>query len=173
MANHAEHRKSPETMPDGHSGRQESAEERADRMWADLLQELRVAQTGLQILFGVLLIAVFQPVFTDLGDTDRTLYITAVTLGAATAGPLIGPVSLHRMVAGRHIKPQAVTLAARMTKTGLVMLAATTALTLLLLLRVATDDGTALWLTTAITLWLASIWFLLPIWARHHYSPHS
>ncbi len=55
-------------------------------MWADLLQELRVAQTGVQILFGVLFIAVFQPAFTDLGDTDRALYVTAVVLGAASAG---------------------------------------------------------------------------------------
>ncbi len=161
-------------VPDPRSGRQESAEERADRMWADLLQELRVAQTGLQILFGVLLIAVFQPAFTDLSDTDRALYITAVVLGAATAGPLIGPVSLHRLTAGRHIKPQVVTLASRMTKTGLVMLTATTVVTLLLLLRVATGDaGTALWLTGAITVWLAGLWLVLPLWARRHYSPHG
>ncbi|MCX5079130.1 DUF6328 family protein [Streptomyces sp. NBC_00513] len=172
MASDRERVKPDTSSIEARGGRDESAEERADRMWADILQEVRVAQTGLQILFGVLLIAVFQPVFAELGDTDRALYIAAVTLGAATAGPLIGPVSLHRTVTGRHIKPQTVALASHMTRVGLVMLATTTALTLLLLLRTATDDTIAWWLTAAITLWVVSVWFLLPIWARRHYPPN-
>ncbi|MFJ4872659.1 DUF6328 family protein [Streptomyces sp. NPDC088757] len=151
-------------------GRDESAEERADRMWADLLQELRVAQTGVQILFGVLFIAVFQPAFGDLGDTDRALYTCAVVLGAASAGSLIGPVSLHRLVAGRRIKPQTVVLAARMARTGLLLLAVTTVLTLLMLLRVALDDTLAAWLTAVVGVWLFTLWFALPLWARRHYT---
>ncbi|MFD7134860.1 DUF6328 family protein [Streptomyces sp. NPDC059894] len=154
-------------------GRDESAEERADRMWADLLQELRVAQTGVQILLGVLIIAAFQPAFTDLGGTDLALYVAAVALGAAAAGALIGPVSLHRIVAGHRIKPQAVTLAARMAKTGLALLAVTTVLALLLLLRVAVDDTLAAWLTAAISAWLITVWLVLPAWARHHYTSRT
>jgi len=157
-------------LPVQRRGRNETADERADRMWADLLQELRVAQTGVQILFGVLLIAVFQPAFANLGDTDRALYVTAVTLGAGSAGALIGPVSLHRMVTGRRIKPQTVRLASRMAKAGLVLLAVTIILTLLLLLRVAFDDTLAAWLTSAISVWLIAIWFVLPAWAGHHYT---
>lgn len=159
-----------ETVPVQRIGRQESPEERADRMWADLLQELRVALTGMQILFGVLLIAVFQPLFSDLGDTDRALYIAAVTVGAATAGPLIGPVSLHRMVAGRHIKPRAVVLGARLVRIGIVMLAVTTTLTLLLLLRIATGDTLALCLTAAVVAWITAVWFVLPSWALRRYA---
>ncbi|MFC5674620.1 DUF6328 family protein [Streptomyces incanus] len=157
-------------LPVQRQGRDETAEERADRMWAELLQELRVAQTGVQILFGFLLITVFQPAFTDLGDTDRALYVAAVTLGAASAGALIGPASLHRIVVGRRIKPQTVRLASRMAKAGLALLAATTVLTLLLLLRVALDDTLAAWLTAAISVWLIAIWFVLPAWAGHHYT---
>ncbi|MFJ7127387.1 DUF6328 family protein [Streptomyces sp. NPDC098101] len=156
--------------PTRRRGRDESPEERADRMWADLLQELRVAQTGVQILFGVLFIAVFQPAFTDLGDTDRALYVTAVVLGAASAGSLIGPVSLHRMVAGRRIKPQTVVIAARMARTGLLLLAVTTVLTLLMLLRVALDDTLAAWLAGAVGVWLFTLWFALPLWVRRHYT---
>ncbi|MFV0131460.1 DUF6328 family protein [Streptomyces sp. HMX112] len=170
MAEDAEQSGRPGAGSASRQGRDESAEERADRMWVELLQELRVAQTGVQILFGALLIAVFQPVFTDLGGTDRAIYVAAVALGAATVGTLIGPVALHRMVAGRHIKPQTVVLASRMAKIGVIMLAATLALTLLLLLRVALDDTLALWLTTAVTAWLVSLWLLLPIWARRHYT---
>ncbi|MFJ5806582.1 hypothetical protein [Streptomyces sp. NPDC093093] len=52
------------------------------------------------------------------------------------------------------------------------MLATTTALTLLLLLRTATDDTIAVWLNAAITLWVVSVWFLLPIWVRRRYPPN-
>ncbi|MEU6485422.1 DUF6328 family protein [Streptomyces sp. NPDC046887] len=151
-------------------GRDESAEERADRRWVDLLQELRVAQTGMQILFGVLLIVVFQPAFATLGAADRALYVTAVTLGAATVAALIAPVALHRMVAGRHIKPETVVLAAAIAKASMGMLAATMAAALLLLLRVAVDDTIAAVLTGVFALWLLVLWLLLPMWARRHYS---
>ncbi|MEU6058963.1 DUF6328 family protein [Streptomyces sp. NPDC047097] len=151
-------------------GRDESAEERADRRWVDLLQELRVAQTGMQILFGVLLIVVFQPAFATLGGADRTLYVTAVTLGAATVAALIAPVALHRMVAGRHIKPETVLLAAAIAKASMGLLAATMSAALLLLLRVAVDDTIAAVLTGAFVLWLLVLWLLLPMWARRHYS---
>ena len=70
-------------------GRHETPEQRADRKWTDLLQELRVAQTGVQILFGFLLTVVFQQRFTDLSDTDRHIYVVTVMLGAATTGALI------------------------------------------------------------------------------------
>ncbi|MDJ0467148.1 DUF6328 family protein, partial [Streptomyces sp. H27-C3] len=65
----------------------------------------------------------------------------------------------------------AVALASRMAKTGLAMLAATSALTLLLLLRVALADTLAAWLTAAIAAWLNTVWVALPAWARHHYAP--
>ncbi|MFI0168845.1 DUF6328 family protein [Streptomyces sp. NPDC017095] len=148
-------------------GRDETAEERADRMWDDLLHEVRVAWAGAPILFGVLLVAAFQYVFADL---DRAIHVAAVTFGAAGAGALIGPVSPHRIVAGHRIKPRTVMLAARMTECGLVLLAATTVLALLLLLRTALDDTLAAWLTAAFGAWLLAVSLVLPVWARHHYA---
>ncbi|WP_031087202.1 DUF6328 family protein, partial [Streptomyces sp. NRRL WC-3549] len=88
------------------TGRQETEEERADRRWTDLLQELRVAQTGVQILFGFLLAVVFQSRFAGLSVTDRNIYVVTVMLGSATAAALIGPVSYHRLLTGRRMKPQ-------------------------------------------------------------------
>ena len=109
-------------MPEsgGGWGRHESAEERADRRWGDLLQELRVAQTGVQILFGFLLTVVFQQRFTQLSDTDRHIYVVTVLLGAATTGALVGPVSMHRLLTGRRLKPETVAWASRLTVLGLV-----------------------------------------------------
>ncbi|WP_051338168.1 DUF6328 family protein [Streptomyces flavidovirens] len=155
----------PET--DLRRGRHETEEERADRLWVELLQEVRVAQTGVQILFGFLLTVVFQPRFTDLSPTDKDIYVVTVVLGAATVGALVGPVSFHRLVTGRRIKPQTVLWASRLTVVGLVLMLGTMASALLLILRVAMHDATALWLVGGLVLWVVLCWFVLPVWARY------
>lgn len=149
----------------GPGGREETAEERADRQWSDLLQELRVAQTGVQILFGFLLAVVFQPRFADLSDIDRNIYVVTVMLGSATAAALIGPVSYHRLLTGRRMKPQTVVWAGRLTKLGLALLFATMCCTLLLILRVALHNALAVWLVVAMALWFLTCWFVFPLWA--------
>lgn len=143
-------------------GRNETEEERADRMWTELIQEVRVAQMGVQILFGFLLTVVFQPKYDTLSDTDQMIYLITVVLGAVTTGALIGPVSLHRLVSGRRVKPQAVRWASRLTVLGLVLLLATTACSLLLILRVATHDGFVPYLVTGVVLWYLLCWFGWP-----------
>ncbi|MGW3803904.1 DUF6328 family protein [Streptomyces clavifer] len=146
-------------------GREETQEERADRQWTELLQELRVAQTGVQILFGFLLAVVFQPRFADLSSADRTIYIITVMLGSATAAALIAPVSHHRLLTGRRMKPQTVTWASRLTKLGLGLLFCTMCSTLLLIMRVALHNVLALWLVGAMALWFLACWFIFPLWA--------
>lgn len=147
-------------------GRDESVMERADRRWSELLQELRVAQTGVQILFGFLLAVVFQPRFADLSDLDRNIYLVTVLLGAATTGALIGPVAFHRLVAGQRLKPQAVHWAARLTVLGLCLLLCTMVSALLLIMRVALHNTLAVWLVVGVFVWFVLCWFVLPIWAR-------
>jgi hypothetical protein len=152
------------------TGRDESEEERADRMWGEILQEVRVAQMGVQILFGFLLTVVFTPKYGTLSDTDQTIYIVTVVLGATATGALIGPVSLHRLVSGRRIKPQAVQWASRLTFVGLILLLATTAASLLLILRVATHDDYVPWLVTGVVIWYLLCWFALPLWTRRRHT---
>jgi uncharacterized protein DUF6328 len=158
------------TEPDPRTGRDETEEERADRMWGELIQEIRVAQTGVQILFGFLLTVVFTPKYHDLEQTDQVIYIVTVVMGAAATGALIGPVSLHRIVSGRRIKRQAVQWASRLTLVGLVLLLATMTASLLLILRVATHNGFVPWLVTAVVAWYLLCWFGLPLWARRRHT---
>ncbi|MDX3574451.1 DUF6328 family protein [Streptomyces sp. ID05-47C] len=139
-------------------------------MWGELIQEVRVAQTGVQILFGFLLTVVFTPRYATLEDTDRAIYIVTVVLGACATGALIGPVSLHRLVSGRRVKPQAVTWASRMTFVGLVLLLATMTSALLLILRVATHDGYVPYLVTGVVVWYLLCWFGVPLWTRHRHT---
>ncbi|MEV3861189.1 DUF6328 family protein [Streptomyces sp. NPDC050095] len=151
-------------------GRSETVEERADRQWAELVQELRVALTGVQILFGFLLTVVFTPRFPQLSDTDRTLYVITVLLGSAATGALIGPVSFHRLVSGRRIKPRAVVWASRLTFAGLVLLLCTLVSALFLILRVALHDALAPALVAVILAWYLLCWFALPAWARRRHT---
>ncbi|MFI9306871.1 DUF6328 family protein [Streptomyces triculaminicus] len=152
------------------TGRHETQEERADRRWNELLQEVRVAQTGVQILFGFLLTVVFSPKFTALTATDRAIYIVTVVLGAATMGALIGPVSFHRLVTGHRLKPQTVVWASRLTLVGVVLLLATIVSALLLVLRIALHSSAVPWLVAGLTAWFLLCWFGLPAWARHRYA---
>ncbi|MFD3648997.1 DUF6328 family protein [Streptomyces cyaneofuscatus] len=146
-------------------GREETEDERADRQWSELLQELRVAQTGVQILFGFLLAVVFQPRFGDLSELDRDIYVVTVVLGSATVAALIGPVTYHRLLTGRRMKPETVIWASRMTVLGLVLLFLTMCSTLLLIMRVALHNTFALWLVGGIALWFLACWFVFPLWA--------
>ncbi|MFF5483260.1 DUF6328 family protein [Streptomyces sp. NPDC012935] len=158
------------TTKENRTGRDETQEERADRMWGELIQEVRVAQMGVQILFAFLLTVVFTPKYDTLSDTDRTIYIVTVVLGATATGALIGPVSLHRLVSGRRIKPQAVEWASRLTLLGLILLLATMAAALLLILRVATHDDWVPWLVTGVVVWYVVCWFGLPLWTRRRHT---
>ncbi|WP_372445133.1 DUF6328 family protein [Streptomyces verrucosisporus] len=146
--------------------RRETEKERADRRWTELLQEVRVAQMGIQILLGFLLSVAFTERFTDLGTVDRNIYVVTVVLGSAATGTLIAPVALHRFVTGHRMKPQTVEWAARLTITGLVLLLCTVTCALLLILRVVLHNGLAWWIVGALFMWFVGAWFLLPAWAR-------
>ncbi|WP_031073952.1 DUF6328 family protein [Streptomyces sp. NRRL WC-3742] len=143
--------------------RDETPEERADRLWNEMLQEVRVCQTGAQILFGFLISVAFTPRFAALASFDKDLYLATVVLGAVATGTLVAPVAFHRLLAGRGMKPELVKVAGHLISTGLVLLALTIAGALLLLLRTASADPPAAWaLTAAVVTWFALCWLVLP-----------
>ncbi|KTR86160.1 DUF6328 family protein [Leucobacter chromiiresistens] len=104
-------------------GRSETTNERADRNWNEILQELRVAQTGTQILGGFLLALAFQPRFQELDAFQLTLYLVLVGLAGVAAVLGLAPVTLHRTFFGKGRKPEIVRLGGRMLSTDLVVLA--------------------------------------------------
>ncbi|GGT04627.1 MULTISPECIES: DUF6328 family protein [Streptomyces] len=152
------------------NGRNETRQERADRQWQELVQEIRVAQTGVQILFGFLLTVAFTAHFQQLDEPDRTIYVITVVLGSLATGALIGPVAFHRIVSGRRIKPEAVTWASRLTMVGIVLLLATLVSALSLILRVTTGDDLVPWLVAGVLLWYLLCWFALPLWVRGRHT---
>ncbi|MCC9307908.1 DUF6328 family protein [Kitasatospora sp. RB6PN24] len=144
-------------------GRHETPFERADRRWAETLQEVRVAQTGAQILFGFLLSVAFTPRFTQLNRLENGLYIATVVLGALATGTLIAPVAFHRILAGHRLKLELVQAAHRLVALGVILLALAIATALLLLLLVATGGGAVAWVISAVVMgWFAICWLVMP-----------
>lgn len=84
--------------------RSETAAETYDRNWNEVLQELRVLQTGTQILTGFLLALAFQPAFADLSPGQRALYLVLVVLSVLSAVIALAPVALHRLLFRRGVK---------------------------------------------------------------------
>jgi hypothetical protein len=158
---HHDHR-----QPTAEADAPESAHERVNRRWNEILQETRVTQTGVQILFGFLLSVAFTPLFRELETLDRTIYVTTVVLGAAATGALIAPVSMHRFLSGQRMKDDLVEIAARMMMCGMVLLALTIGCTLLLILRFVVPGVLAEVLVGAVMLWFGLCWYALPLLLR-------
>lgn len=109
-----------------HDGRDESANERADRNWNEILQELRVTQTGTQLISGFLLAVAFQSRFTELDAYQLALYL--VLVGMAGAATLLGlaPVVIHRTHFAQREKQKIVRIGNRL------LIATTVVVTLLI-----------------------------------------
>jgi hypothetical protein len=88
--------------------RDESHDEKVDRNWGELLQELRITQTGLQLLAGFLLTLPFTQVFDSLDDRQKRLYLGLVLVAGLTLGVNMVPVMLHRRLFGEHVKERVV-----------------------------------------------------------------
>jgi hypothetical protein len=104
------------------SQRQETGTERLDRNWASLLQELRVVQTGVQLLTGFLLTLPFQQRFDILHNGMQTVYLITVGASVASTVLLIAPVAMHRLLFRRHRLAVLVSAAHRYAYAGLLLL---------------------------------------------------
>lgn len=96
------------------SDRNETDAERLDRNWNDMLQEMRVMQTGVQLIAGFLLTLPFQQAFGDLDDVQRSLYLVLIALASVTTALMLVPIALHRRLFGDHAKEQLVRTAHRL-----------------------------------------------------------
>jgi hypothetical protein len=144
-------------------------DERLDRNWNELLQELRVAQTGVQILSGFLLTLPFSPKFGDLAESRQNVYV-AILLTAITATLLLlSPVALHRALFHRHQRPWLVQAAHYLSRAGLVLLA-TANVGVVWLIVDTVVDSTAAAVAAAVLAGLTTIvWLVIPAWVllRH------
>lgn len=154
------------------AGRAETPEERADRNWTELTQELRVTQTGVQILTAFLLILPFQPRFAELSDGQRLLYLVLITCGFLTTALMVAPVSLHRFLFQRGHKMEVVLAANRITVIALTSLGVLIAGTVAFVFGVVVG-GAATWIAPLIAaLFLTGVWAILP-WRVRRRASHE
>ncbi|HEV7788675.1 MAG TPA: DUF6328 family protein [Pseudonocardia sp.] len=146
----------------GSADRDETPTERLDRNWNDLLQELRVAQTGVQILTGLLLTLPFQPRFVQLPGYLHGVYLVTVALSVGATGLLIAPVSLHRALFRQHARGKLVAAGHSLALAGLALLGlAVTGVVFLIFSTVLGATGGTVAAACAFVL-LAALWGVLP-----------
>ncbi len=146
--------------------RDETPAERMDRNWSELLQEMRVTQTGVQILSGFLLTVPFQARFTDLDRAEQMLYLITTTLSLTATALIVAPVSVHRILFRRNAKDSVVTVGNTLAKVGLAALALTMSAALALIFSVVIDRAAALVAGGAAAVFFAALWLVVPVRMR-------
>jgi hypothetical protein len=151
------------------SGRDETEEERLDRNLGELLQELRVALPGVQVLFAFLLAVPFQQNFTKITEFEKTVYFATLLLTSLSAALLIAPSAYHRLTFRYQQKHRLVFVSNRLAIAGIATLALAMTSAILLITDVLFGTTTTL-ITTAIALTMFIVlWAVLPLRRRFRY----
>jgi len=148
------------------SKRGETEIERLDRNWNSLLQELRVVQTGVQLLTGFLLTLPFQQRFDVLTGHMRVVYLATVGCSVSATVLLIAPVATHRLLFRRHRLQVLVSAAHRCAYAGLVLLgAALTGMTVIVFAAVSGRTAGVVAGVSAVALF-SVFWLVMPLLLR-------
>ena len=150
---------------------QETVAERADRNFGDLLQELRVAQTGVQILFAFLLTLPLQARFEKLDDWEIGTFVAALLLSAGASICLIAPVAYHRALFARKMKHEVVKAASRFAILGLILLSMAITCAVDLVLDLVLGRTPALFIAAGLFAVLILAWAVLPLTKRYGADP--
>ncbi|GAA3134437.1 DUF6328 family protein [Streptomyces rectiviolaceus] len=142
--------------------RNETRFERADRNFSEILQELRVTQTGVQILFAFLLTLAFTERFPSLDTVQRATYVTTLLLAVLAAALFTAPAAVHRTLFGQHSKPLIVRVSSRLAGIGMTVLVFALAGSVLLVVDVAVGRTGGIIASAGTLVMCAGLWGLLP-----------
>lgn len=146
--------------------RDEEPLQRADRNFAELLQELRVVFTGVQILFGFLLTMSFSNRFDALDDFQHAVFVGTLVCAALSSTLLVAPVAAHRVMFQRGRKRELVGCGHRFALAGLLSLGLTLSLGLLLVLDLAIGRLGAVMATGVLVALMLLLWVIVPLRLR-------
>ncbi len=146
--------------------RSETPLERLDRNWSDLLQELRVSQTGVQLLTGLLLTVPFQARFPELVPHQRVIYLISLSLSVLATGLLLSPVVLHRVLFRQHARKVLVSAGQRCALLGLAALGVAVVGVLVLIFDVVLGPTGAIIAGAATFCVFLVLWALGPVMVR-------
>ena len=146
--------------------RAESEAQRDDRNLMELLQEVRIAGLGVQVLFGFLLAIPFTTRFVRLDPAQRDLYLTALLLAALSTGLLLSPVAYHRLVFRQRKKESLIRAANVLAILGLVSVGLSVTASVALVLSYVAAGLPAVLLTIVVGAVFTVLWFVLPLVRR-------
>ena len=149
----------------------ETGAERDDRNLMELLQELRVAGLGVQVLFGFMLSLPFTTRFVKLSQPQRDLYLASLLLAAISTALLMAPVVYHRLVFSCHQKEILVKDAHFMALSGLAAVGLAISAAVLLVVSYVASGVPAVIITVGIVCLFAGLWFALPLARRRSRFP--
>lgn len=155
-----------EAEQDAHDGRDETVLEHRDRQFADLLQELRVMQTGVQVLFAFLLGVPFTQRFTILSSSDRLLYFGVLLTSAAAVLFLLAPGAWHRALFAQGDKAFVVRVSHHMAIAGLACVGVSVLGVVALIATVLYPGWPAAIVVGAATVLYVLLWGVAPIARR-------
>jgi hypothetical protein len=151
---------------DARDDRDETREERLDRNTIELLNELRVAGTGIQVMFAFLLVVPFNAGWSKTTSFERTVYFVTLALVAVATFLLMAPPVHHRLLFRHREKPYLIAVANKLAIAGLVFLALGFT-GILVLLSDYVVGGVAPIVAGVLTLALiGGLWFALPLRRR-------
>lgn len=143
--------------------RDETEAQRLDRNWSSLLQELRVSQTGVQLLTGFLLTLPFQQRFTQLDGTMRATYLVTVACSLGATVLLVAPVGMHRVLFRRHRLDALVSASHACALAGLILLGVALVGVAVVIFNTVVGR-TGAWIAGGATLAaFVTFWFLVPL----------
>lgn len=149
----------------------ESERERLNRNLGELLQELRVALPGVQVLFAFLLAVPFQQGFSKIDGFQKDVYFATLLSTALSAVLLIAPSSYHRMTFHLQQKRELVRLANRLSIAGLSFLALAMTGAIVLVTDVLFGGVATVITGVAAAACFAVLWYLLPLRRRLSLTP--
>jgi Family of unknown function (DUF6328) len=147
-------------------GERESPEERRNRELIELLNELRVALPGVQVLFAFLLTIPFANGFPKLSELDRDVYFAALVATMLSTALLITPSAYHRFVFRQHDKEQLLETSNRLTIVGLGVLAVAMTCSLFVIADVLFHWAMTIIVTIFTALAFGLFWYALPLGRR-------
>ncbi len=160
-------------MTDRPSGREESESERLDRNLGELLQELRVALPGVQVLFAFLLAVPFQQHFTEITPFQEKVYFGTLLCTAISAALLISPTAYHRLTFHLQQKRELVFVSNRLAIAGLGFLALAMTGAIVLITDVLFGAVATAVFGVAAAAMFALLWGLLPLRRRFSLTRES
>ncbi|GAA3773139.1 DUF6328 family protein [Plantactinospora mayteni] len=151
----------------------ETEKQRWQRNFADLLQELRVAQTGVQILFAFLLTLPFSNGFPRATTFQKDTYVVALLSAAAATALIISPVAFHQALFRRGRKPELVRFAHAMASGGLAFMLISMVSSVLLITDFLLPRPVAFVLSGLTAIWFLTFWAALPFLRRNWGEPEE